>query len=247
MKQLWEKKLNFEIISFFGIMLLFTGFFTAIELFLIYFSPPKRIEINSAGNTAPLKIYTNYFFFPFRTKVTEYHTLKNVELSVNRDMVSAKKHNIYELVLHVSEKNILLKKGNRKELLSECETIIQSINSSKEYISMNNSSFNMGIVVCFFAVVLFVLFANVGPEIKMVNDEYAETIVMSYMIATVAFFIFVVSSIILNYLDKNKNNTKKAKIDDKIDNINDYMYEQSVKENNDLRLAAQKIYDSLIK
>ncbi len=228
-------------------MLLFVGFFTFIELFLIYFSPPKKIEINSAGNTAPLKIYTNYFFLPFRTKVTEYHTLKNVELSVNRDMVSAKKHNIYELILHVPGKNILLKKGNRKELLKECEAIIQSINSSKEYTSSNNSSFNMGIVVCFFAVVFFVLFANVGPEIKMVNDEYAEAIVMSYMIATVAFFMFVISSIILNNVDENKNNTKKAKIDDKIDNVNDYTDEQIIKENNDLRLVAQKIYDSLIK
>ncbi len=228
-------------------MLLFVGFFTFIELFLIYFSPPKKIEINSAGNTAPLKIYTNYFFSPFRTKVTEYHTLKNVELSVNRDMVSAKKHNIYELVLHVPGKNILLKKGNRKELLKECEAIIQSINSSKEYTSSNNSSFNMGIVVCFFAIVFFVLFANVGPEIKMVNDEYAEAIVMSYMIATVAFFMFVISSIILNNVDENKNNTKKAKIDDKIDNVNDYTDEQIIKENNDLRLVAQKIYDSLIK
>jgi uncharacterized protein with PQ loop repeat len=150
-------------------------------------------------------------------------------------------------MLHVPGKNILLKKGNRKELLKECEAIIQSINSSKEYTSSNNSSFNMGIVVCFFAVVFFVLFANVGPEIKMVNDEYAEAIVMSYMIATVAFFMFVISSIILNNVDENKNNTKKAKIDDKIDNVNDYTDEQIIKENNDLRLVAQKIYDSLIK
>ena len=224
-------------------MLLFVGFFTFIELFLIYFSPPKKIEINSASNTAPLKIYTNYFFFPFRTKVTEYHTLKNVELSVNRDMVSAKKHNIYELVLHVPGKNILLKKGNRKELLKECEAIIQSINSSKEYTSSNNSSFNMGIVVCFFAIVFFVLFANVGPEIKMVNDEYAEAIVMSYMIATVAFFMFVISSIILNYSDKQKNNAKK----DKINNTEQIADKKNIKEDNDLSAAAQRIYDSLIR
>ena len=224
-------------------MLLFTCFFTAIELFLIYFSPPKKIEIDSASNTAPLKIYTNYFFFPFRTKVTEYHTLKNAELSVNRDTLSAEKHNIYELVLHLPGKNILLKKGNRKELLKECEAIIQSINSSKKYISSNDSSFNMGIVVCFFAVVLFVLFANYIPEIKKVNDEYAEAIIVSYMIATIAFFIFVISSIILNHSDKDKKNTKKTEIDDKEDGAN----KQSVEEDNNLSTAAQKIYDSLIK
>ena len=101
----------------------------------------------------------------------------------------------------------------------------------------------MGIVVCFFAVVLFVLFVKSWPEIKMVDDQYAEAIVVSYMIATVAFFMFVISSVILNYVDENKKNKKKSKID----NIESNTDEKNIIEDNDLRIAAQKIYDSLIK
>lgn len=230
--------MDFEIISFFGTILLFTGFFVALELFLIYFSPPKKLEINGVNSTAPLKIYTNYFFLPFRTKVTEYHTLKNIELSVNRDMSSAKKHNIYELILHIPGKNISLKKGNKKELSKECEVIIQSINSSGEYVLLNNSSFQMSIVVCFFVFILFLICLNGKPEINIMTDGHMMELFMSYMISALIFFVLVLSSVILNSLDRHKNKKTNKEYD-----IN----EESIKEWNRLAADAQKIYDSLIK
>lgn len=225
----------------FVVLLFFSCIMTAIELFLIYYSYPKKVEINSTNNSAPLKIYTNYFFLPFTTKITEYNNISNMKLYVDKDIANADRVKIYSLILHLPGQNILLKKGNKLELSKECKAILESINSSQEYVLLNNSSLQMGIVVCFFVFILFLICINGKSGIDIMTDERTMEFYTAYMISTLVFFAFVLSSVILNSLDKYKK--KKTNTHNKQYGIN----EESIKEWDRLAADAQKIYDSLIK
>ena len=216
-------------------ILFFGSIACVLELLFVYSAPAKKIEI--IGNLPIVIVYTNYFFLPFTTKITQYKDLKKayvMETGFNTKGFRA----IYSLFLKFPKKEINVLSSTDKAYLSkECEKINNAISVGNKYTISDNNSISRTVAMLLATPVAFYYALLYFKDKTATFMPFFDPILI--MAASLCMFsVLAVLSLILNLFKKVKDNNSVIK-------QAEHIYDEKRSVNVDSE--AKRINDSIIK
>ncbi len=212
-----------------------------LELMLLYFMSPKKIELTTIDGYLTAVVYSNYFFLPFTTKIRKYKDIKKAYISSRRKRSKAGYYTVYDLILKYSKKSVVLfgEYSREKDLLEYCDKINKFILSHEDCV-INDSKTKKGkiITLCVSIFVPSIIFiAALAGKTNPKDMEYL-IFLHGYAIAVVIVLVFVLLSLTVN---RYISSSDEKKVISQIGKINES------KKNIDINSEAKRIYDSIIK
>ncbi len=231
MKHFWRFQLEFEYSLFLGPIAFLLG------LLYIYIAPAKKFELKFIDNIPIATIYTNYFFLPLTTKITEY---KNIQKAYVQEtgFIMRGWYIIYSIFLKFPKTTKeILSNANKNYLLKECKKINDAISSCKEYsISKNDNISRVVAVFIIFSVLSLLLVSSNFKDI-----EAAFCLGSIAFVSLIMFSICIVLSLLVNFYKKRDSKNYN------IYETDTYYNRDNIKEKVNIDSEAKRINDSIIK
>ncbi len=216
-----------------------------LELILLSFMSPKKIELTTVDSYLTAIVYSNYFFLPFTTKIRKYKDIKEAYITSRKKHSRGGDYTVYDLILKYSKSLVVLFDGypREKDLVEYCDKINKFIASSEDCV-VNDSKTKKGKFVALFISIFAPSIIFMAALVGKTSPKDAEYLLFlhGYSIAIVIVLLLVLLSLTVN---RYTNSSDEKKVISQIYKINNNA--NKTKKNVDVNSEAQRIYDSIIK